>query len=70
MADASKCAGVFGIRRSPTSASVILDYLVALCKQLKYDPPTFNGDECWTLPMPARYVIAPGWEVGGHGVAV
>lgn len=48
----------------------MLDYLVAFCKQHKNDLPTFNGDTSWTLPMPARYVIAPGWEVGGHGVAV
>jgi len=33
------------------------DYLVALYKNLKNDLPGFNGDDSWTLPMPARYVI-------------
>ena len=33
-------------------------YLVDLYKQLKNDLPAFNGDDSWTLPMPARYVIA------------
>lgn len=35
------------------------DYLVDLYKSLKNDLPNFNGDDSWTLPMPARYVIAP-----------
>jgi peroxiredoxin len=35
------------------------DYLVELYKSLKNDLPAFNGDPSWTLPMPARYVIAP-----------
>ena len=35
------------------------DYLVALYKQLKNELPAFNGDPSWTLPMPARFVIAP-----------
>ena len=35
------------------------DYLVDLYKSLKNDLPAFNGDPSWTLPMPARYVIAP-----------
>jgi len=34
------------------------DYLIELYKGLKNDLPTFNGDPSWTLPMPARYVIA------------
>ena len=34
------------------------DYLVELYKNLKNDLPTFNDDPEWTLPMPARYVIA------------
>jgi peroxiredoxin len=33
------------------------DYLIELYKSLKNDLPAFNGDESWTLPMPARYVI-------------
>ncbi len=35
------------------------DDLVELYKSLKNDLPAFNGDASWTLPMPARYVIAP-----------
>ncbi|SDV50266.1 peroxiredoxin-like family protein [Chitinasiproducens palmae] len=35
------------------------DYLIALYKSLRNDLPAFNGDPSWTLPMPARYVIAP-----------
>ncbi|AOB30363.1 alkyl hydroperoxide reductase [Bordetella sp. H567] len=34
------------------------DYLVALYQGLKNDLPRFNDDPEWTLPMPARYVIA------------
>jgi len=34
------------------------DYLVDLYKGLKNDLPSFNDDPEWTLPMPARYVIA------------
>jgi len=33
------------------------DDLVDLYKRLKNDLPAFNGDDSWTLPMPARYVI-------------
>lgn len=33
------------------------DYLVALYKQFGVDLPSFNGDQSWTLPMPARFVI-------------
>lgn len=33
------------------------DYLVELYKNFKNDLPTFNNDDSWTLPMPARYVI-------------
>lgn len=33
--------------------------LVELYKSLQNDLPAFNGDPSWTLPMPARYVIAP-----------
>lgn len=34
------------------------DYLVELYTKLKNDLPNFNDDPSWTLPMPARYVIA------------
>lgn len=33
------------------------DYLVELYQKLKNYLPSFNGDDSWTLPMPARYVI-------------
>ena len=34
------------------------DYLRVAHKALGADLPQFNGEESWTLPMPARYVIA------------
>jgi peroxiredoxin len=34
------------------------DYLIELYKTLKNDLPAFDDDPSWTLPMPARYVIA------------
>lgn len=46
-------AAAFGLRFA------LPDYLVELYKQLKNDLPAFNADPSWTLPMPARYVIAP-----------
>lgn len=45
-------AAMFGLRFT------LPDYLVELYKTLKNDLPAFNGDPSWTLPMPARYVIA------------
>jgi peroxiredoxin len=44
-------AASFGLRFA------LPDYLVALYKSLKNDLPAFNGDDSWTLPMPARFVI-------------
>jgi hypothetical protein len=44
-------AAAFGIRFA------LPDYLVDLYKSLKNDLPAFNGDDSWTLPIPARYVI-------------
>jgi peroxiredoxin len=44
-------AAAFGLRFA------LPDYLVALYKNLKNDLPSVNGDESWTLPMPARFVI-------------
>ncbi|MDE2238797.1 MAG: AhpC/TSA family protein [Rhodospirillales bacterium] len=44
-------AAAFGLRFK------LPDYLIELYKSLKNDLPAFNGDESWTLPMPARYVI-------------
>jgi len=46
-------AAAFGLRFD------LPDYLVELYKSLKNDLPSFNGDPSWTLPMPARFVIAP-----------
>lgn len=46
-------AAAFGLRFE------LQDYLIELYKSLKNDLPAFNGDPSWTLPMPARYVIAP-----------
>lgn len=46
-------AAAFGLRFA------LPDYLVDLYRSLKNDLPNFNGDDSWTLPMPARYVIAP-----------
>jgi peroxiredoxin len=45
-------AAAFGLRFE------MPDYLVDLYKSLKNDLPAFNGEPSWTLPMPARYVIA------------
>jgi hypothetical protein len=46
----NEVAAAFGLRFA------LQDYLVELYKGLKNDLPAFNGDESWTLPMPARYV--------------
>lgn len=46
-------AAAFGLRFT------MPDYLVELYKSLKNDLAVFNGDPSWTLPMPARFVIAP-----------
>ena len=46
-------AASFGLRYA------LPNYLVDLYKRLKNNLPAFNGDDSWTLPMPARYVIAP-----------
>ncbi|TBV75853.1 peroxiredoxin-like family protein [Pseudoxanthomonas winnipegensis] len=44
-------AAAFGLRFA------LPDYLVELYASLRNDLPAFNGDDSWTLPMPARYVI-------------
>ncbi|WP_394782324.1 peroxiredoxin-like family protein [Undibacterium sp.] len=44
-------AALFGIRFK------LPDYLIDLYKSRKNNLPAFNGDDSWTLPMPARYVI-------------
>jgi peroxiredoxin len=48
----NETAAAFGLRFS------LPDYLIEIYKTLKADLPTFNGDASWTLPMPARFVIA------------
>lgn len=45
-------AATFGLRFE------MPDYLIELYKSLKNDLPVFNGDPSWTLPMPARFVVA------------
>jgi peroxiredoxin len=50
-------AAAFGIRYA------LPHYLVELYKQLKNNLPAFNGDDSWSLPMPARYVIAPDGDI-------
>lgn len=45
-------AAAFGLRFA------LPDYLVELYASMRNDLPAFNGDDSWTLPMPARYVIA------------
>jgi len=47
----NEVAAAFGLRFT------LPDDLVDLYKRLKNDLPAFNGDDSWTLPMPARYVI-------------
>jgi peroxiredoxin len=47
----NETAAAFGLRFE------LPDYLVELYKGLKNDLPKFNGDDSWTLPMPARFVI-------------
>jgi peroxiredoxin len=48
----NEVAAAFGLRFKLPA------YLIDLYKNLKNDLPAFNGDDSWTLPMPARYVIA------------
>ena len=45
-------AARFGVRWT------LPDYLRVAHKTLGADLPQFNGEDSWTLPMPARYVIA------------
>lgn len=47
-----KVSAAFGIRFE------LPDYLVELYSARKNNLPLFNDDPSWTLPMPARYVIA------------
>jgi peroxiredoxin len=46
-------AQAFGIRFA------LPDYLIDVYKAFGNNLPVINGDPSWTLPMPARYVVAP-----------
>ncbi len=50
----SEVANAFGIRFA------LPDYLIELYKGFGNNLPVVNDDPSWVLPMPARYVIAPG----------
>ena len=50
--EAGKTADAFGIRFR------LQDELIGAYKGFNVDLPTINGEPSWTLPMPARYVIA------------
>jgi peroxiredoxin len=50
-------AAQFGLRWS------LPDCLREIHKRLGADLTQFNGEDSWTLPMPARYVIAPDGRV-------
>lgn len=39
------------------------DYLIEVYKRLGVDLPTFNGDDSWTLPMPARFIVDRDGEI-------
>jgi peroxiredoxin len=34
------------------------EYLIELYRSFPLDLPTFNGDDSWTLPIPARFVVS------------
>ena len=39
------------------------DDLKNVYRSFKIDLPAYNGDDSWTLPMPARYVIDAGGQI-------
>jgi peroxiredoxin len=39
------------------------DYLIELYRQLGVDLTTFNGDDSWTLPIPARFIVDRAGEI-------
>jgi len=54
LSDASgSVAAAFGLRWT------LPEYLRETSRKLGVDLAQFNGDDSWTLPMPARYVIGP-----------
>ena len=44
------------------------DDLKSVYRTFKIDLPAYNGDDSWTLPMPARYVIDPGGQIRAANV--
>ncbi len=34
------------------------DYLIEIYRSFPLDLSTFNGDDSWTLPIPARFVVS------------
>jgi peroxiredoxin len=50
-------AAQFGLRWN------LPDHLRDIHKRLGADLAQFNGEDSWTLPMPARYVIDPNGKV-------
>lgn len=39
------------------------DELETVYRALNIELPAYNGDDSWTLPMPARYAIATGGQI-------
>ena len=39
------------------------DELETVYRAFQIDLPAYNGDESWTLPIPARYVIDTGGQI-------
>jgi len=46
------------------------DYLQEIYRRFGLDLPRFNGDESWSLPLPARYVIAADGSIRAAAVSV
>ncbi|MEP6622269.1 MAG: peroxiredoxin-like family protein [bacterium] len=38
-------------------------YLIDVYRQFGIDLPTINGDESWTLPIPARFIVDPQGQI-------
>jgi peroxiredoxin len=49
----NKTAGEFGL------VHTLPEYLRETYTRFGLDLPRFNGDESWTLPLPARYIVSP-----------
>lgn len=50
-------AAAFGLRYE------LPDYLIEVYKKFEIDLGRFNGDDSWTLPMPARYIVGKDGEL-------